>query len=127
VVSNQDCVSLVSPLSQRIVELVFGPSASAVSKTTAEVQAILEGLRQGRIDRSLFTSNANSYFSKVALRDSKASLGKLGALQSVTAGSESLRGGMTYRSYRAQFEKETLNVSVYITSAGKYEQLLLTE
>ena len=34
---------------------------------------------------------------------------------------------MTYRSYRAQFAKKTLNVSVYVTSAGKYEQLLLTE
>ena len=127
VVSNQDCVSVVSPLSQRIIDLVFGPPAPAISKTTAEVQAILEGLRQGRIDRSLFTANANSYFSKLALRDSKASLGRLGALVSVTAGGENLRGGMTYRSYRAQFEKKTLNVSVYVTSAGKYEQLLLTE
>jgi hypothetical protein len=117
----------VSPLSQRIIDLVFGPPAPAISKTTAEVQAILEGLRQGRIDRSLFTANANSYFSKLALRDSKASLGRLGALVSVTAGGENLRGGMTYRSYRAQFEKKTLNVSVYVTSAGKYEQLLLTE
>jgi CubicO group peptidase (beta-lactamase class C family) len=127
VVSNQDCVSVVSPLSQRIITLVFGPPAPAANKTIAEVQAILEGLQQGRIDRSLFTANANSYFGKLALRDSKASLGRLGALISVTAGGENLRGGMTYRSYRAQFEKKTLNVSVYMTSAGKYEQLLLTE
>jgi CubicO group peptidase (beta-lactamase class C family) len=126
VFSNQDCVSVVSPLSQRIIDLAFGP-APVESKTTAEVRTILEGLRQGGIDRSLFTDNANSYFSKLALRDAKASLGRLGALQSVTAGSESLRGGMTYRTYKAQFEKKTLNVSVYVTNAGKYEQLLLTE
>jgi CubicO group peptidase (beta-lactamase class C family) len=127
VFSNQDCVNVVSPLSQRIIDLAFGPVPAAESKATTEVQTILEGLRQGRIDRSLFTDNANSYFSKLALRDAKTSLGRLGALQSVTAGSESLRGGMTYRTYKAQFEKKTLNVSVYVTSAGKYEQLLLTE
>jgi CubicO group peptidase (beta-lactamase class C family) len=127
VVSNQDCVNVVSPLSQRIIDLVFGPAPPAASQSTAEVQAILEALRQGRIDRALFTDNANSYFGKVALHDAKTSLGRLGALQSVTAGSESSRGGMTHRSYRAQFEKKTLNVSVYVTGAGKYEQLLLTE
>jgi CubicO group peptidase (beta-lactamase class C family) len=127
VVSNQDCVSVVSPLSQQLIDLAFGPAPAAASQTTAEVRTILEGLRQGRVDRSLFTDNANSYFSTLALRDSKASLGRLGPLQSVTAGGESQRGGMTHRSYRAQFEKKTLNVSVYVTSAGKYEQLLLTE
>jgi CubicO group peptidase (beta-lactamase class C family) len=127
VVSNQDCVNLVSPLSQRIIDLVFGPAPAAENPAAAEVRKILEGLRQGRIDRSLFTDNANSYFSKLALRDAKASLGRLGALVSVTAGSESQRGGMTYRTYKAQFEKKTLNVSVYVTSAGKYEQFLLTE
>jgi CubicO group peptidase (beta-lactamase class C family) len=127
VVSNQDCVSVVTPLSQQIVELAFGSAPAAANKTTAEVQTILEGLRQGRIDRPLFTDNANSYFSDLALRDSKASLGRLGPLQSVAAGTENQRGGMTHRSYRAQFKKRTLNVSVYVTSAGKYEQLLLTE
>jgi CubicO group peptidase (beta-lactamase class C family) len=127
VFSNQDCVNVVSPLSQQLIDLAFGTAPAPPSQATAEVRSILEGLRQGRIDRSLFTDNANSYFSKLALRDSKASLGRLGALVSVTAGSESLRGGMTHRGYRAEFEKKTLNVSVYVTSAGKYEQLLLTE
>ena len=127
VFSNQDCVNVVSPLSQQLIDLAFGTAPAPPSQATAEVRSILEGLRQGRIDRSLFTDNANSYFSKLALRDSKASLGRLGALVSVTTGSESLRGGMTHRGYRAEFEKKTLNVSVYVTSAGKYEQLLLTE
>jgi D-alanyl-D-alanine carboxypeptidase len=127
VVSNQDCVSVINPLSQQIVDLAFGPAPVAAGKTTAKVQTILEGLRQGRIDRSLFTDNANSYFSDLALRDAKASLGRLGPLQSVAAGAESQRGGMTHRSYRAQFRKKALNVSVYVTNAGKYEQLLLTE
>jgi hypothetical protein len=127
VVSNQDCVSVITPLSQQIADLALGSATAAAGKTTAEVQTILQGLRQGRIDRSLFTDNANSYFSDLALRDAKASLGRLGPLQSVTAGTESQRGGMTHRSYRAQFQKKALNVSVYVTSAGKYEQLLLTE
>ena len=89
------------------------------------MQAILEGLAAGRIDRSLFTDNANSYFSETALKDCKASLGRLGKLESVTSASENQRGGMTHRSYRAQFE--TLNLNIYVISSGKYEQFLVTE
>jgi len=44
-----------------------------------------EGLQQGRIDRSLFTSNANAYFTDTALGDYKTSLSALGKLEAVTA------------------------------------------
>jgi hypothetical protein len=45
----------------------------------------------------------------------------------VTAAGENLRGGMTHRSYRAQFEKKTLSLNIYLTSGGKYEQFLVEE
>ena len=81
----------------------------------------------GKINRALFTANANSYFTETALRDCKASLGALGKLKSVTPGGENLRGGMTHRTYRAQFENKTLLLNIYLTADGKYEQFLVED
>jgi CubicO group peptidase (beta-lactamase class C family) len=127
VFSNQDCVSVAGPLSRQIVALAFAAAPTPADRQTKEAQAILEGLQAGRIDRTLFTANANSYFTEAALRDCKASLRRLGKLESVTAAGENLRGGMTHRTYRAQFRKQTLTLNIYVTPAGKYEQFLVTE
>jgi hypothetical protein len=128
VLSNQDVVNMVEPLSRQIATLVFLPERKEPSpKDTAQVRAILAALQKGRIDRTLFTDNANGYFSAPALRDCRTSLGALGKLQSVTPVSESLRGGMTHRSYRAQFAKKTLSLNIYLLPDGKYEQFLVEE
>ena len=128
VLSNQDAINMVGPLSQQITALVFLPERKDASNAdTAQVRDILAKLQAGKIDRSLFTSNANSYFSEEALRDCKASLAKLGKLKSVSAQSENLRGGMTHRSYRAQFAKKTLYLNIYLMPGGKFEQFLIEE
>jgi D-alanyl-D-alanine carboxypeptidase len=128
VLSNQDVINMVGPLSRQIATLVFVPERKELStKDTAQVKAILAGLQKGKIDRALFTENANGYFSEAALRDCKTSLGALGKLQSVTPGSEGLRGGMTHRGYRAQFAKKTVSLNIYLLSDGKYEQFLVEE
>jgi len=128
VLSNQDAINMVGPLSQQITALVFLPERKDASNAdTAQVRDILAKLQAGKIDRSLFTSNANSYFSEEALRDCKASLAKLGKLKSVSAQSENLRGGMTHRSYRAQFAKKTLYLNIYLMPDGKFEQFLIEE
>ncbi|MGD0498151.1 MAG: serine hydrolase domain-containing protein [Bryobacteraceae bacterium] len=127
VVSNEDCIGVVEPVSRQIADLTFGGEPAPAEKLVKEVQAVLEGLQAGRIDRALFTENANSYFSATALQDCKASLGRLGKLESVAATGENLRGGITHRSYRAQFEKKTLNLNIYVTASGKYEQFLVEE
>ena len=44
-------------------------------------KAVFEGLQHGRIDRGLFTANANAYFSEAALADFAAGLGPLGTPQ----------------------------------------------
>jgi len=128
VLSNQDVVNLVGPLSRQIATLVFLPERKDPSdKDIAQVQAILAALQKGKIDRALFTDNANGYFSEEALRDCKTSLGGLGKLQSVTAVSEGLRGGMTHRSYRAQFVRKTVSLNIYLLADGKYEQFLVED
>ena len=84
-------------------------------------------LQKGRIERSLFTDNANSYFSTVNLEDSRASLTALGKLKKVTFQSENLRGGMTHRVYRAEFEKKTVQLNVYVMPGGKFEQFMVED
>jgi hypothetical protein len=39
------------------------------SKEEQQSRAVFEGLQQGKINRSLFTDNANSYFTEQALQD----------------------------------------------------------
>jgi D-alanyl-D-alanine carboxypeptidase len=124
--SNVDGVSFLGAMSRQIAAVVFLPDQPpAIEKDTQQVRQILEGLRQGRIDRALFTSNANFYFSETALKDCKTSLGALGKLKSVSRSSESLRGGMTHRTYRAQFAKKTVLLNIYVIPGGKYEQFLV--
>ena len=128
VLSNEDGVNLSGPLARQIATLVFLPEQPQPSdKDTKQVQAILEGLRSGRIDRALFTANANSYFNETALKDLKTSLGALGKLKSVTSAGENLRGGMTHRTYRAEFQKKTLTLNIYVMPDGKYEQFMMEE
>ncbi len=124
VLSNEDVVNLVGPLSRQIATTVFlRPKESSIP--TAEVSRILLDLQKGRIDRGLLSTNANSYFTPAALRDCRTSLGALGKLKSVSGVSENDRGGMTHRAYIAEFAKKTVQLNVYILPDGKYEQFLV--
>ena len=126
VLSNQDVVNLVGPLSQQLARIAFLPGQQQPSSNdTKRAQTILEALRRGRIDRSQFTANANTYFSEAALRDCKDSLKPLGKLQSFAGIGENFRGGMTHQSFRAAFAKKTVLLNIYLTPDGKYEQFLV--
>lgn len=127
VLSNEDGVNLIGPLSQMIRGLLIEPPNSATEKQGQQIRSILEGLQQGRIDRTLFTPNADSYFTSLALSDFKNSLAPLGPLQLLTRQDEEHRGGMTYLSYRAHFEKNTVMISIYVTPDGHFEQFLVEE
>lgn len=132
VLSNQDAIELIGPVSSEVSRWILEPDKRAGGDHGSpgeieQVRGILEGLQQGRIDRSLFTSNANFYFDDVALRDIQSSLSAIGRLNSVSRTRESLRGGMTFRMYKAQFEKKVLSVTVYLTPDGHYEQFLVIE
>jgi D-alanyl-D-alanine carboxypeptidase len=127
VLSNQDGVNLIGPLSQSIGATVVQPADSTNATTGKQVQTILGSLAQGRIDRSLFTPDANAYFTEQALADFKASLAPLGNLLGVTLRNKQLRGGMTHYTYRAAFEKQAVSLNIYVTSDGKFEQFMVEE
>ena len=128
VLSNEDGVTLVGPLARQIASIVLLPEEPEPSQTdTKQVQGIIDGFLKGRIDRALFTDNANSYFTPAALQDIRTSLTALGKLKQVTFEHENLRGGMTHRSYRAEFEKKSVGLNIYLTAGGKYEQFMIEE
>jgi D-alanyl-D-alanine carboxypeptidase len=93
-----------------------------VTEKVERARKILEQLQQGKIDRSLFTDNANSYFSQQALQDFASSLSPLGTSQDFQQTAEQGRGGMTYRAYRAKFADKVLSISTYEMPDGKIEQ-----
>ncbi|MEO7030108.1 MAG: serine hydrolase domain-containing protein [Acidobacteriaceae bacterium] len=100
--------------------------ASAPDSLAAQMPAILAGFAKGEIDRSLFTSNCNSYFSKDALADFKATLAPLGAVTSVKRTRTSLRGGMTFGLWSVTFAGgTTLTMDTYTLPDGKIEQFLI--
>src|SRR5215469_7111245 len=128
VLSNEDGISITGPVADKLARLVFLPSQpEEAAADTARVRAVMEGLQRGAIDAGQFTANARSYFTAEALQDIRTSLADLGPLNSVTRTSETLRGGMTHRSYRAEFLKKTVGLNVYVAADGKFEQFMVVE
>jgi D-alanyl-D-alanine carboxypeptidase len=110
-------------LAAKITDIVFEHVDATDIARTAQTKAIFEGLLAGRIDRTLFTSNANGYFSAQALADFQASLGPLGAPKEFEHVRTWQRGGMTGRSYHAIYPDRKLRVWTYELPDGKLEQL----
>jgi CubicO group peptidase (beta-lactamase class C family) len=122
VLTNQDASSAASTIANEISSLLFTTEDKLADSRTAQAKAIFEGLQKGTIDRSLFTSNANFYFSDQALKDYQSSLGPLGTPTGFVQTRTALRGGMTYRNYRVTFPNRTLRVWTYEMPDGKLEQ-----
>ena len=126
VLANQDAVDAASAIADRIAELLFVSASPADAQMLGRVTGILEGLRKGRIDRALFTQNANAYFSDVALKDIGASLKRLGALKEIKPVRQGLRGGFVTRVYRAVLAKQTLRIVTRAQPDGAIEQYMLS-
>jgi CubicO group peptidase (beta-lactamase class C family) len=123
VLTNQDAAPASGAIARQISTLLFATDDAQVQSATTKTRAIFEGLQQGKIDRSLFTSNANAYFSDQALKDFASSLGPLGTPTGFVQTSQQKRGGMTLRVYRASFPNRTLRVWTFEMPDGKLEQL----
>ena len=127
VLTNQDAIGSSGVIAARIAESLFATTPTGTTKETETAKQILAGLQQGKIDRSLFTDNANSYFNDTCLKDNGDSLGPLGTIADFTQTGENLRGGMTARGYRARMSGgKTLNISTFWMPDGKIEQYIVT-
>lgn len=123
VLTNQDASSAASAVASQVARLLVAEGAGAGDEArTRRARQVFEGLQRGTIDRALFTPDANAYFTAQALRDFAAGLGPLGAPTSVVQTERSLRGGMTFRSYRVTFPTRALRVTTFETPQGLLEQ-----
>jgi D-alanyl-D-alanine carboxypeptidase len=122
VLVNQDASSAPAQLSEKVANIVFEQTQTTDDARTAQARAIFAGLQQGQLDRSLFTADANDYFSEQAIADFKASLAPLGPPLEFKQTRTVLRGGMTGRTYDAKFADQTLRVWTYEMPDSKLEQ-----
>jgi CubicO group peptidase (beta-lactamase class C family) len=126
VLTNQDAVGATSQIGQGVVDWFVKSQNAHDPKQDALIRGVFDALKQGRIDRSLFTNNANSYFTEQALKDYSASLSPLGDPQSFAQTSVSQRGGMTHRSYQVKYPQKALRINIYEMPDGKFEQYLIS-
>jgi D-alanyl-D-alanine carboxypeptidase len=122
VMTNLDATGASSDIAGKIATTLFASVDAATQSTLDQMRGIFEGLQQGKLDRTLLTSNANAYFSDQAVRDFASSLGPLGKPTDFSQSAQSLRGGMTLRRYRIAFAKKTLRLTTFILPDGKIEQ-----
>jgi CubicO group peptidase (beta-lactamase class C family) len=127
VLTNQDAASASGIIARNIAPLLLTTDDPAAPQKLVQARKIFEGLQRGTIDRSLFTENANSYFSELALKDFASSLGPLGAPQEFVQVYQGLRGGMTLRVYRVRFAQKALRAWTYEMPDGKLEQYQVSE
>jgi D-alanyl-D-alanine carboxypeptidase len=122
VLTNEDAVEAPAQIADNLAPLLFAVDDPETTRKLEQARKIFAGLQQGTIDRSLFTDNANSYFSEQALKDFATGLGPLGTPQEFIQTRKRLRGGMLLRIYRAKFPDKTLQVWTYEMPDGKLEQ-----
>jgi CubicO group peptidase (beta-lactamase class C family) len=122
VLTNQDAARASGAVAHAIAPVLLATVDSTTSTKLEQARTILAGLQRGAIDRSLFTENANSYFTEMALKDFAASLSALGMAREFTQTTQALRGGMTLRAYRVKFPDKTLRVWTFEMPDGKLEQ-----
>ncbi len=125
VLTNQDAIGAAGQIGKQIAEAFLHSTHVSDPKQDALVEKIFDDLQAGKIDRALFTDNANSYFTDQALRDYSSSLTALGEVQSFKQTSNSLRGGMTHLSYQVKFPQKTVGINIYQMPDGKFEQYLV--
>ena len=127
VLSNEDGVDMIGRVAKDTAAALLEPANAQTLKETEEVRGVLEGLQQGKIQRELFTSDANSYFGDNALIDYQSSLAPLGKLLLLLREKAQWRGGMKHLSYRAHFERNSVSLNIYLQPDGKIEQFLVEE
>jgi hypothetical protein len=125
VLTNDDTGDAASAIADRVVRVLFEADDEKSAASERRARRILEDLRRGRIDRSMFSENANAYFTEEALRDHEDGLERLGAPRSVKQTAQSARGGMTYRAFDVRTRKRTFAILERDLPDGKIEQFVV--
>jgi CubicO group peptidase (beta-lactamase class C family) len=112
-------------IAARIAGLLFPPGDTAADAARALARRVYDGLAWGTVDRALFTPNASDYFSDEVLADYAAILGPLGTPTDFVARGQSLRGGLTIRSYVIRAGGVTMSLTMMVQPDGRIEQYIV--
>ncbi|WP_425229813.1 serine hydrolase domain-containing protein [Sphingomonas sp.] len=117
-------------IARGLAQIVLPPAPVAAEDSVALAAArrIYDQLRDGTLDRTALTEDANFYFTPATLADYRASLRPLGAPTAFTqTGRTRLRGGFVNRVFRITYPGRTLAVSTYAEPGahGRFEQFLV--
>ncbi|HEY4231169.1 MAG TPA: serine hydrolase domain-containing protein [Thermoanaerobaculia bacterium] len=108
-------------IAERLAPILF-EKRDAVAASQKRAREILAGLQAGKVDRSLFTANANSYFTEQAVKDFAGSLSPLGVPTELKQTRQNDRGGMTFRLFKVTYPKKTVEIWERDMPDGKIEQ-----
>ncbi|MFZ0284204.1 MAG: serine hydrolase domain-containing protein [Terriglobales bacterium] len=122
VLTNQDAVGASAQIARTIAPSLFPTADSETAEKLEQARRIFDGLQHGTVDRSLFTADANFYFSDSALKDFATGLAPLGSALEFSQINQELRGGMILRRYRVKFAHQTLRAWTFEMPDGKLEQ-----
>jgi D-alanyl-D-alanine carboxypeptidase len=125
VLTNQDAIGTASMIGRKVAGLLLQGDVKENHAKEQQTQQIFEDFQRGKIDRTLFSDNADSYFNDETVKDYMTGLSPLGAVEECTQLRHSLRGGMTFRAFQITAGKKTLTVTTYELPDGKLEQYLV--
>jgi CubicO group peptidase (beta-lactamase class C family) len=122
VLTNFDGAYAGDTIARQIVTLLVAADIETDNAREKIARKMFEDLQAGKIDSSLVSQNAKSYFTSEALKDLSVSLRPLGKPKSFSLSGQRDRGGMKLRIYDLQFAKKKLMILMRELPDGKIEQ-----
>ncbi len=95
--------ALRDDLVARLAFIVLAPTPSE-----ARMRKVFDAFRRGTIDRSLFTEDANQFFSPAVLADQRTGLAHFGAPRAFVLRSQSVEADSTYRNWKILTDRADL-------------------
>jgi CubicO group peptidase (beta-lactamase class C family) len=109
------------------MRLIAPPAFKASDQEIQSITQLIAALRNGRAVAGLLTPDAQSYFDNAILRVYRETLRSLGALLVLTPVAQRSRGTVMRHVYRAEFETASVQLNVFITSDGLFQQFMIFE
>jgi CubicO group peptidase (beta-lactamase class C family) len=123
--TNSDAPHAATDICEKLHDLLFESVSPLDKARREEARGIFDGLRQGRLDRSLLTDNANAYFTTETVGEIAHSIAPLGAVKSFKLTETGTGGGMDFRVYEISLAKRELELVTRSLPNGKIEQYMI--